>query len=248
MTESHFPRLFEAHYRDFSADLPFWHRLARRHGDPILELGSGTGRVLFDLARAGHRITGVDNDPAMLQHTAANMPEEIAARIQLVASDLRHLSIAGSYQLAIAPCNTLAYLDDHDLAGCLASVARSLTGGAALAADLPSPSLDDIDPTSPPQDHFHEPQRGTDVQVTPDMRIDRQKRKVHVTWRYDEMLPAGRVERVEVPLTYYLRSPERIEELWGQAGFSEFEIRGDYAGSPFSPQSKAMLVVARLGS
>ncbi|MDX1601185.1 MAG: class I SAM-dependent methyltransferase [Anaerolineales bacterium] len=247
MTESQVPRLFDAHYRDFHADLPFWHKLADRHGGPILELGSGTGRVLFALARAGHRLTGVDNDPAMVQYAAANMPRELTPRIHLVASDLRHLPLAGAYQLAIAPCNTLAYLDDGELTGCLNAVARSLKPGAALAADLPSPSLDDLDPQAPSHDQFHEPQRGTDVQVTPDMNIDRARRKVEVTWRYDEMLPDGRVERVEVPLTYYLRTPERIMELWGQAGFSKFDVRGNYAGSPFSPQSKAMLVTAQRG-
>lgn len=245
MTDPQFARLFDAHYREFRADLPFWRGLAASSGDPILELGCGPGRVLLDLAQAGYRVTGIDNDPAMLARAAAKIPATLIDRVRLIASDLRQLSISGRYNLAIAPCNTLAYLGDHALASCLDSVAHSLMPGGTLAADLPSPSLEDLDPSSPHQDHFHEPQRGTDVQVTPQMRIDREQRRVRVIWRYDEMLPDGEVKRVEVPLTYYLRTPSEIKRQWARAGFGDFEIQGDYAGSPFSPQSKAMLVVAK---
>jgi len=32
-------------------DLPVWQRLAAQHGNPILDVGAGTGRVTLDLAR-----------------------------------------------------------------------------------------------------------------------------------------------------------------------------------------------------
>jgi SAM-dependent methyltransferase len=39
-----------------------------RPGDDILELGCGPGRVTRPLVALGHRVTGVDNSPAMLAH------------------------------------------------------------------------------------------------------------------------------------------------------------------------------------
>lgn len=34
--------------------------------DPVLDVGCGTGELCADLARRGHRVTGVDHDPAVL--------------------------------------------------------------------------------------------------------------------------------------------------------------------------------------
>ncbi|NTU82301.1 MAG: class I SAM-dependent methyltransferase, partial [Chloroflexales bacterium] len=61
-----FARYYDADFRDYLEDLPFYHELARRTGGPLLELMCGTGRVLLPLAEAGYSITGVDSSPAML--------------------------------------------------------------------------------------------------------------------------------------------------------------------------------------
>src|SRR6266576_3644021 len=41
-------------------DVAFYRAAARDFGDPILELGCGTGRITMTLAEAGKRITGLD--------------------------------------------------------------------------------------------------------------------------------------------------------------------------------------------
>ncbi len=47
-------------------DVEFFVELARQSGGPVLEVGSGTGRVLIPTARAGIEITGLDLSPSML--------------------------------------------------------------------------------------------------------------------------------------------------------------------------------------
>jgi precorrin-6B methylase 2 len=47
-------------------DLPLWRSLAAEYGDPVLDVGAGTGRVTLDLARAGYRVTALDRDPELL--------------------------------------------------------------------------------------------------------------------------------------------------------------------------------------
>ncbi|MGD8604269.1 MAG: class I SAM-dependent methyltransferase, partial [Anaerolineales bacterium] len=61
-----FARFYQAQYADYEEDIPYWLKLADRWGDPILELGCGPGRVLFQLAAVDHQIAGLDNDPDML--------------------------------------------------------------------------------------------------------------------------------------------------------------------------------------
>src|SRR5256885_11377859 len=48
-------------------DVAFYRNAARDFGDPILELGCGTGRITMALAEAGKRITGLDLSGRMLE-------------------------------------------------------------------------------------------------------------------------------------------------------------------------------------
>ena len=50
----------------YAADFRVWDELADRCGDPILELGAGTGRLAIHLARRGHRVIGLDYDEALI--------------------------------------------------------------------------------------------------------------------------------------------------------------------------------------
>ena len=73
-----------AYVAQFSEDLPFWRTLATSSGSPILELGCGPGRVVFDLANEGFIVTGLDHDQEMIQwarsHTSGDLLEKIRER------------------------------------------------------------------------------------------------------------------------------------------------------------------------
>jgi hypothetical protein len=59
-------RLYDLDLVDDPGDLDLYLALADRADGPILELAVGTGRLAIPLAEAGHLVTGVDLDPAML--------------------------------------------------------------------------------------------------------------------------------------------------------------------------------------
>ena len=73
-----------------AGDVEFYLHCARRFGGPILELGTGTGRILMPLAEAGHEIVGLDFSPAMLAIAAAKLGArpELADRVRLVEGDM----------------------------------------------------------------------------------------------------------------------------------------------------------------
>ncbi len=48
-------------------DVSFYVGAARKYGDPVLELGCGTGRVTLAIAEAGHRVMGLDVSEKMLE-------------------------------------------------------------------------------------------------------------------------------------------------------------------------------------
>ena len=56
-----------------TSDIAFYLKCASRFGDPVLELGTGTGRVLLPLVEAGYEVTGLDLSPAMLRLARAKV-------------------------------------------------------------------------------------------------------------------------------------------------------------------------------
>src|SRR5436309_7814160 len=83
-------RLYDAF--PFDADVPLYLELAAVQAGTILEVACGTGRVLLPLARAGHRITGLDASPHMLALAREKLDAagpEVAARARLVRGEMR---------------------------------------------------------------------------------------------------------------------------------------------------------------
>ena len=127
-------------------DVAFWKRIATRSAGPVLELGAGTGRVLFPLARAGVQIVGIDRSAEMLARAQERRTRMRAGRkrVQLVRGDIRALPFPNrSFPLVIAPYGILqSLLRERDLAETLAAVARVLKRGGIfgmeLVADLPA--------------------------------------------------------------------------------------------------------------
>ena len=100
-------RLYDVDLVEDPGDLDLYVALARRTGGPILELGGGTGPARGPARGAGHDVTVVDLDPAMLERAArrvAAMPSG-SGRVDLVEGDLLDLRLpdAGSYPSPSSP-------------------------------------------------------------------------------------------------------------------------------------------------
>jgi len=88
-------------------DMALWRALAGEYGDPVLEIGAGTGRVACELARAGHDVTALDNDPALaaeLARRAAGLP------LQTVVADAREFELSRRFALILVPMQTIQLL------------------------------------------------------------------------------------------------------------------------------------------
>ena len=118
----------------YSADLRLWDGLADRCGGPILELGAGTGRLAIHLARRGHRVIGLDNDPELIatqRERAAGLP------VTPLLGDARGFELPEPVALALAPMQLLQMLADRaERLACLDSIAAQLLPGGRLAAAM----------------------------------------------------------------------------------------------------------------
>jgi SAM-dependent methyltransferase len=95
----------------YSADLGLWRSLAEEHGDPVLDVGAGTGRVALDLAAAGHAVIALDSDPILLAELAARADDRALTTIQ---ADARSFTVEPQVPLCIVPMQTIQLLGGRD--------------------------------------------------------------------------------------------------------------------------------------
>ena len=89
------PAQLEAIWHDvecgsYGADLRFWAELTSSGPGPVLELGSGTGRVALHLAGEGLEIVALDREPALLEELDERAAERGRA-VDTVVGDAREL-------------------------------------------------------------------------------------------------------------------------------------------------------------
>ena len=193
------PQLYHAHHSSYTEDLPFWLELAAQAGDPVLELGCGTGRVLIPLAQAGYHTVGLDHDLSMLKFLQASIGLQESHVLLLVAADICRFNLSAKFPLIILPCNTFSTLNTEQRVACLRCVGRHLSEDGVFAVSLPNPELISRLPAQAAaelEDEFIHPDTGNPVQVSSAWR--RTKRTLQLTWIYDQLLPDGTVDRTVV--------------------------------------------------
>jgi len=119
-------------------DLPLWRSLAAEYGDPVLDVGAGTGRVALDLARAGFRVTALDRDPELLAALNGRLAENrriSTDMCQTLVADARDFDLGDDrFPLVIVPMQTIQLLGGPEgRAAFLRCAHRHLEPGGALA-------------------------------------------------------------------------------------------------------------------
>ena len=115
----------------YRADLPLWRTLAGQRGDPILDVGAGTGRVTLELARAGWAVTALDSDArllAELERRAAGLP------VTTAVADARRFALDRRFALIVVPMQTIQLLGGAQGRAAFLGCARSHLGPGGLVA------------------------------------------------------------------------------------------------------------------
>jgi SAM-dependent methyltransferase len=234
-------------------DVEFYCAAARAQGDPILELGCGTGRVLLPIARAGLRVTGLDLSEAMLARARAKLaaePKEVQERARIVYGDMTDFDLGGTFRLAMIPFRPFQHLlSVESQMACLRCVHAHLRNGGRLLMDFFH-----VDPRRISDPAFLE-ERSTFPDIAlPDGRTIRTTDRVAAFHRAEqrndiEMIfyvthPGGRTERLvhAFAVRYFFRY--EVEHLLVRCGFRLLDVHGDFEGAAFADDSAEMVFVA----
>lgn len=105
-------------WRDDTAnwsDRFFYLEIIRQYGQPVLDIGCGTGRLILDYLREGIDVDGVDNSPEMLAICCAKA-EKLNLFPNLYQQDMQELDLPRLYRTILGPSSVLQLLPDVDAA------------------------------------------------------------------------------------------------------------------------------------
>ncbi|NIT57347.1 MAG: methyltransferase domain-containing protein [Aliifodinibius sp.] len=136
-----FAEIYELTHGEKNDDLNLYLEYAKKMGSPILELGSGTGRVTLSLAEAGFTVFGVDLSENMLKIARRKMQQyslDIQQRVELAQQDMCDLDIANrKFNLILMPYGELAHvMEKHRQIDALSSADRHLEKGGRLIVSM----------------------------------------------------------------------------------------------------------------
>ena len=133
----------------YEADLPVWRELARMEPGPVLDVGAGSGRVALDLARAGHDVTALDFEPALLAAAERRARDE-ALTLDTVTADAASFELGERrFGLILVPMQTIQLLRGAaERAGFFSAARRHLAPGGLIALAI-AEALESFEGLSP---------------------------------------------------------------------------------------------------
>nr|MBN2276542.1 class I SAM-dependent methyltransferase [candidate division Zixibacteria bacterium] len=233
-------------------DIDFFVRCCMESGGDIIELGSGTGRILIPVAEAGCQITGVDLSEFMLSRCREKLekcPDEIKNRIRLIQGNIISIDLDRKFDLAIMPFRVFQHLVTvEEQLACLKNINRHLNGDDRLVFDVFQTDLKRINNPA----FMNEMEDFSDIDLPDGRRLRRNHRVAafHPEEQVNEVEliyyltdSKGETSRIvqAFPFRYFFRY--EMEHLLARAGFKILEVFGDFDRSPLSGHSPEMIFV-----
>jgi SAM-dependent methyltransferase len=243
-----FATLYDWEHDPYVADVEVHVAFARRFGDPVLELGCGSGRLLAPLAQAGLDVTGVDSSPVMLERARARL-DRLGLSATLVEQRMEALDLARRFRTIVVGLDSFGLLTRRvDQRRALSAVRSLMTHDGRFVVDVANGNLRGA--SEPGEELLHDitaPDPATGRPITkfvlrrplPAEQVD------ELRFFYDEQDAQGYLRRTAVDLRLRWFTRFEIELLLESTGLAADEVYGDYDLAPFGEQSPRLLVVAR---
>jgi len=128
---------------DHQKEIEFWVRCIAASGEPILELGSGTGRILIPLLERGFDISGIDNSQEMLDRCRAACAAK-GLKPDLHNQPMQQFSLPRQFSMVFLSSGGLGlFTSDRDIRATLERVMAHLEPGGLFVYEIePLPARD----------------------------------------------------------------------------------------------------------
>lgn len=229
-----FADVYDDWYADVSPPEATARFVADRTTGPVLELGSGTGRLAGPLRAAGVEVVGLDASLAMLTRSVDRHPD-----VPVLAADMSELPVRdGAFGAVLVAFNTLFNLPTHALQRrCLTQARRAVRpdGIVVVEAFVPGAGVDEQ------TDHVDVVRLDADRVVLRVSRTDPVRGTVH---GHHVDLRDGQPVRLR-PWQVCFVAPDALDDMAAAAGLAVDDRHGGWAGERFDAASDAHVTVYR---
>ena len=210
----------------------------------ILEVGTGTGRLLIEALENGADIYGIDISPTMLDILKTKLSEELQGRISVqniidFKSDIR-------YDLIIAPFRVFMHLiGKEDQLNALNNVYKNLNPGGQFIFDLFVPDLKPlINGLENVVDFEGEYEPGKRVKRIVSTKPDLINQVINITFRLEwNDYKSDFTEEWKTPLRFFFRY--ELEHLIERSKFESYRISGDFTGNELTADSREFIITCQ---
>ena len=238
------PQIYDLENDEFEPSGSFIQEIAKRTGDPVLELGCGTGRLTIPLAQRGVDITGLDIVPGMIER-ANEKAQDVS--VDWILADVRSYQLNKKFRLIYDSGSVFQHmLTRPDQEAFLARVHEHLDHDGLFVVSAIFPRTPLLGSTDDEQDWFtiRHPD-GYEIHVSGTDFYDAVRQvkveTAHRRWRDNDGKEVIRV----APLSLRYLFPQEMETLLHYNGFAVVEKYGDYDLSPLTNKSKMQLYVCK---
>lgn len=238
-------------------DIPFYVEEAKLSGDPVLELGCGTGRILIPTAEAGVNVTGLDLSKDMLKHARQKinkLEKTVRDRITLIEGDMRNFSIDCKFKLITIPFRAFLHLMTvQEQKSALSCIKRHLTDDGRLIFNIFDPNLEIISSHSgylgqalKKQVMFKHSRTGNTVIGWDSRTYNLEEQTVDEMRLYEEIDKSGKVvSRHYVPLNLRFLYRYETQHLLELCGFKVDALYGNFERGKFKAGGEQIWVCSK---
>ena len=242
----YFARFYDLIYhkvRD-GVDNSFYLEKIKNSGGKILEVGTGTGRLLIEALEKGADIYGIDISPAMLEILKAKLTGGQLSRISL--QNIVDFKSDITYDLIIAPFRVFMHLISiEEQLNALNNVYKNLNPGGQFIFDLFVPDLKPlINGLKNAVDFEGEYEPGKRVKRIVSTKPDLINQIIDITFRLEwNDDKSDYIKEWKTPLRFFFRY--ELEHLIERSQFKDFKISGDFMGNELNHDSKEFIIICR---
>jgi SAM-dependent methyltransferase len=225
----------------------YYLEMIRRSGQPALDVGCGTGRLLLDYLAQGIDIDGVDNSPEMLA-LCLQKARRLGLSPHVYAQYVETLDLPRRYCTILIPSSTLQLIIDPGLAEqALKRIFDHLEPGGIVTASVMSLWKEGEPFESEWEKSAALPENGASVRRIARSRYDPHSQLEHTEDIY-QIIVNGQVTAEET----HRRSPAtraytqaQARALFEHAGFSNIQLRHEFSFAPTGPEDGVFTVTGQ---
>jgi SAM-dependent methyltransferase len=223
----------------------FFLDVVKKYGQPVLDVGCGTGRILLDFLQQGIDIDGIDNSPEMLERLKQKA-EQLGLQPTVYQQEMDKLDLPRKYQTILVPSSSFQLLLEERLPPItMKRFYEHLLPRGVLA--MPFMTL--WKQGDPLEAEFTRevvrPEDGATIRRWSSVRFEPETDLEHTIDRY-EIIRDGQVmaseEHRQSPATRSY-TQEQAVRLYQGAGFTDIQVLREFTFEPAGPEDMTFSVL-----